>query len=233
MIMIKQNFIRLFFLSLSLSLAGQLFAQKFEAEDAEFSGEFKTNTPGYSGTGFIDLRDPGNYVKFAINFTTGGTHKLYLGYGNPYDTDKDIYVKVNGEQKEVTLPIGTTCQELLVGEYTFLTGNNVIEIIPHYTWFLIDYIFIEGGNGTTTPITPPSPVEGFKVDGAKLLDANDKEFVMRGTNMAWTWFKGNGMAQLEAIARAGANTVRIVLANGWQFNPKDDAATVANLYRLH
>ena len=69
---------------------------------------------------------------------------------------------------------------------------------------------------------------GFKVNSSKLLDSNGNEFVMLGVNTHWTWSKDMEMAQLEAIARSGANTVRIVLSDGSKWN-KDDAETVAKL----
>ena len=61
-------------------------------------------------------------------------------------------------------------------------------------------------------------VKGFKVDGTKLLDANGNEFVMRGVNHAHTWFQDKLDIAIEAIAATGSNTVRIVLADGDQWN---------------
>lgn len=58
---------------------------------------------------------------------------------------------------------------------------------------------------------------GFYVDGTKLYDANGKEFVMRGMNEAYTWFKCYTDTSLDAIAATGANTVRLVLADGQQW----------------
>ena len=36
----------------------------------------------------------------------------------------------------------------------------------------------------------PKP-DGFKVDGTKLIDGYGEEFVMRGVNHAYTWFKSD------------------------------------------
>ncbi len=78
--------------------------------------------------------------------------------------------------------------------------------------------------GTTAPTPTPEVVEGpatspagFYVDGTKLYDVNGKEFIMRGVNHAYTWYKSTNNIALEAIAATGANSVRLVLSNGVQW----------------
>ena len=70
----------------------------------------------------------------------------------------------------------------------------------------------------------PVSTGGFSVSGTKLLDSNGKEFVMRGVNHAHTWFKGEMNTALTAIAATGANTVRVVLANGKQWSEDNEAS---------
>lgn len=70
--------------------------------------------------------------------------------------------------------------------------------------------------------------EGFRVSGSTLLDANGNAFVMRGINHSHTWYKGFDDTALEAIAATGANCVRLVLANGIQWE-KD---SLENINRL-
>jgi mannan endo-1,4-beta-mannosidase len=62
-----------------------------------------------------------------------------------------------------------------------------------------------------------SPVKGFSVSGKKLLDANGNEFIMKGINHSHTWYKNDSAVAIPAMAKAGANTVRIVLSNGVQW----------------
>ncbi len=71
----------------------------------------------------------------------------------------------------------------------------------------------------------------FKVVGSHLYDANGIPFVMRGVNHAHTWFKDQLETAMPAMAKAGCNTVRIVLSNGkkWQ---KDDLASVKKILDL-
>ncbi len=63
----------------------------------------------------------------------------------------------------------------------------------------------------------PVSETGFSVNGTKLLDANGNEFIMRGINYPHSWFKAQDNTALEAIAAAGANTVRIVCGSGQQY----------------
>ncbi len=73
--------------------------------------------------------------------------------------------------------------------------------------------------------------KGFSVSGTKLYDANGNEFIMRGVNHAHTWFKGELKTAIPAIAETGANTVRIVLSNGYQWN-KDSLDSILEIIDL-
>lgn len=74
-------------------------------------------------------------------------------------------------------------------------------------------------------------VNGFKVNGTKLYDSNGNEFIMRGINHANAWYKGKEDIVIPAIAKIGANTVRVALGDGevWQY---DDINTVKNIISL-
>ncbi|TYP76762.1 RICIN domain-containing protein [Paenibacillus methanolicus] len=72
---------------------------------------------------------------------------------------------------------------------------------------------------------------GFYINGTKLYDANGNPFVMRGVNHAHTWYKGQESVAIPAIARTGANTIRIVLSDGQQWT-KDSLAAIQNLITL-
>ncbi|WP_338115928.1 glycoside hydrolase family 5 protein [Paenibacillus monticola] len=72
---------------------------------------------------------------------------------------------------------------------------------------------------------------GFYVSGTKLMDATGKPFVMRGVNHAHTWYKDQLSTAIPAIAKTGANAVRIVLSDGhkWTY---DDVDAVKNIISL-
>ena len=50
---------------------------------------------------------------------------------------------------------------------------------------------------------------GFHIEGTKLIDAKGNEFIMRGINHAYTWFKDVTNPAMNAIANTKANTKHI------------------------
>ncbi|MBN1309326.1 MAG: cellulase family glycosylhydrolase [Chitinispirillaceae bacterium] len=72
---------------------------------------------------------------------------------------------------------------------------------------------------------------GFSVSGTKLLDAKYHEFIIRGVNYAYAWYTGTINQSLPAIAKAGANAVRIVLADGGKWS-KVSSSSVQQLINV-
>lgn len=85
--------------------------------------------------------------------------------------------------------------------------------------------------GMSSAIPKASAATGFYVSGTKLYDSTGKSFVMRGVNHAHSWYKNDLNTAIPAIAKTGANTVRIVLSNGSQYT-KDDLTSVKNIISL-
>lgn len=227
----ERQFKKLFLLLFLLPLAWQVQAQKYEAEYASYSGVSTTqDISGYSGNGAIRFENEGEYVTVTANVSSAGSYKVYVSFASPYGS-KVGNVSVNGSSGSYDFYQTSSCAEMYIGQYNFSAGNNTITVSPNWTWFYVDYIRIEGSDGDGGDggdDNPPTPTGGFKVSGTKLLDANGNEFIMRGVNMAWTWYQSSGMSQLEAIARAGANTVRIVLSDGTKWD-ETSSTTVASL----
>lgn len=78
-------------------------------------------------------------------------------------------------------------------------------------------------------LTPPAEAAptGFRVQNGRLLEADGNDFVMRGVNHAHTWYPDR-ISSLAHIKAKGANTVRVVLANGDRWT-RNDTADVANV----
>lgn len=70
------------------------------------------------------------------------------------------------------------------------------------------------------PTTVPSAStdEGFYVSGTKIYDANNKEFVIRGVNVPYAWYKDDFATAIDGIATKGANAVRVVLGDGQTYD---------------
>lgn len=78
---------------------------------------------------------------------------------------------------------------------------------------------------------PKAAGGGFTVSGTKLLDANGSEFIFRGINHSHAWFRDQDETALAAIAETGANTVRVVFANGIQWS-RDNKPTLENVVNM-
>ncbi|MFF2331728.1 MULTISPECIES: cellulase family glycosylhydrolase [unclassified Streptomyces] len=68
---------------------------------------------------------------------------------------------------------------------------------------------------------------GLHISNGRLLEGNGNDFVMRGVNHAHTWYPGETQS-LADIKATGANSVRVVLSDGyrWSKNSPDDVAAV-------
>ncbi|MFF8190454.1 cellulase family glycosylhydrolase [Streptomyces bobili] len=76
------------------------------------------------------------------------------------------------------------------------------------------------------PRAETQAASGFHVTDGRLLDANGKDFVLRGVNHAHTWYPTRTPQALKDIKALGANSVRVVLATGDRWT-RTEAADVA------
>ncbi|MDE6744478.1 MAG: glycoside hydrolase family 5 protein [Lachnospiraceae bacterium] len=58
---------------------------------------------------------------------------------------------------------------------------------------------------------------GFYVEGSTLYDANGNPFILRGINHAHCWYEDQAINAIQGIAQTGSNCVRLVLADGEQW----------------
>ena len=86
-------------------------------------------------------------------------------------------------------------------------------------------------SGTLPHDVPPEANGAFQVKGHKLYDANGNAFVIRGINHAHSWFQDKLDIAIPAIAETGANTVRIVLSDGQQWDriPLEDVEKIIEI----
>lgn len=239
------NFIKFSTLALGLTCQINLYAgglddicsssEKNGIYEVECSNDFKASevtVTNKSGAGVLRLENENDYVNISVNLDSKGAYKVYVGY-NSLHGYKQINCAVNGIGGTANLgknndPEADKKGECLVGTYNFKSGDNTVKLTPIWTWAVVDYVRIEKDNDAPSYEFKVSDVDGFKVDGAKLLDRCGNEFVMRGVNLAYTWFKSSAYTQLEAINKYDANAVRIVLGDGAKFSA-DDAASVKKI----
>lgn len=240
-----ETFIKFSTLALGLTCQINLYAgglddicsssEKNGIYEVECSNDFKASevtVTNKSGAGVLRLENENDYVNISVNLDSKGAYKVYVGY-NSLHGYKQINCAVNGIGGTANLgknndPEADKKGECLVGTYNFKSGDNTVRLTPIWTWAVVDYVRIEKDNDAPSYNFKVSDVDGFKVDGTKLLDRCGNEFVMRGVNLAYTWFKSSAYNQLEAIKKHEANAVRIVLCDGVK-NKADDAASVKKI----
>ncbi len=71
---------------------------------------------------------------------------------------------------------------------------------------------------------------GLHVDGTSIVDSNGNAFEMRGVNIAHAWYTAYTQSSIKGAAKLGANTVRIVCANGAKWT-KTSATELKNIIR--
>lgn len=200
--------------------------------EVECSSDYEATTvsvKNYSGTGALNLANNTDYVNINVKTEAAGGYKVYVGYNTVYGY-KQISCAVNGISGTANLGENGVTEstdekgETLVGTFNFNAGDNVVSLTPNWTWAVVDYVRIEKDENAPSYEFTVSDVDGFKVDGTKLLDRCGNEFVMRGVNLAYTWFESSAYTQLEAVANAGANTVRVVLTDGKAYGKAADPA---------
>ncbi len=200
--------------------------------EVECSSDYEATTvsvKNYSGTGALNLANNTDYVNINVKTEAAGGYKVYVGYNTVYGY-KQISCAVNGISGTANLGENGVTEstdekgETLVGTFNFNAGDNVVSLTPNWTWAVVDYVRIEKDENAPSYEFTVSDVDGFKVDGTKLLDRCGNEFVMRGVNLAYTWFESSAYTQLEAVADAGANTVRVVLTDGKAYGKAADPA---------
>jgi hypothetical protein len=209
----------------------------YEVECSTDYAASSTTVNNKSGNGVLNLENSSDYISINVPLKSAGGYKVYVGYNTIYGY-KQINCAVNGISGIANLgENGVTNQtdakeETLVGTYNFNAGENTILLTPNWTWAVVDYVRIEKDENAPSYEFTVSDVDGFKVDGAKLLDRCNNEFVMRGVNLAYTWYESSAYTQLEAVANAGANTVRVVLTDGKEYgkvaDPADKVMAFAN-----
>ncbi|WP_458247885.1 cellulase family glycosylhydrolase [Streptomyces sp. MAI_2237] len=76
--------------------------------------------------------------------------------------------------------------------------------------------------------SPGVQATGLHISNGRLVEGNGNDFVMRGVNAAHTWYPGKTKQSLADIKALGANSVRVVLADGhrWAANSASDVADV-------
>ncbi|CRK24783.1 hypothetical protein BN1708_003901 [Verticillium longisporum] len=125
----------------------------YEAEDATLVGSTRvaTELAGFTGTGYVTgFEGPNDKLTFTVTSAKQGLYDLTIRYAGIYGNKYTNIVLNNGGTEQVYLPETTDFQNAAGGQVLLNAGDNTIDILTHWGWYLIDSI-------TIAPTAPRGP----------------------------------------------------------------------------
>ncbi|MDE7121119.1 MAG: hypothetical protein K2O42_03055, partial [Oscillospiraceae bacterium] len=163
-----------------------LLAVPFNASAVQVRGEFEDGTlendaqvessvAGFSGTGYVNLKDNSSTIPSAtttVNIDKAGSYALVIGYSAPYGT-KGATIEINGENiGQVTFEESEKFAELNVGKVAFKEGENTIKLNSTWGYTLVDYAEVRDYVAPSRPeikATQTNTSDPKAIDSAKAL----------------------------------------------------------------
>lgn len=171
--------------------------------------------PGYSGSGYLYLESGWGEVSFSV--ATSGNYRITIVTNA--DSYKENFLYLN-ENSAGTLRTSGNKWEAFTQTVYLTAGEHKYGVSADWGYTALDYVVVEPEKTSAT--------SGMYVRNGRLYDADGKEFLMRGINVAHAWYPNETQTSINAIADRGANCVRVVLADGTQWT-KTQRAEVENI----
>ena len=207
-----------------------------EVQIEEASGSGGENNNGNEGENYSGITPLGTVI-WEGNFETGTEWEAYMSL--PAERFADVKANgylvfqgyCTGDYAHIQLANPSMTKYITENQYNVELFNNTfyLKLTPAVMEILAEGLAVKGERMVLNIISyiPPissneDHVKGFHTSGAKLLDANDKEFVMRGVNYSYAWQQGHEESVLAAAKRQGCNAVRIQVADGTKWTATSD-----------
>lgn len=121
---------------------------KYEFENGTITGtstSVSTDDSGYSGDGYVYLKEAGDTISIDISVPETGMYDLILNYYIPAaDGNKIQYISINGvKQGEIAFSANAGFAETNFGAYKFEAGTNTLTIESFWGWTRLDYAKVE------------------------------------------------------------------------------------------
>ena len=147
-------------------MSGTLAAQtKLEAENAQRSHCDVVSDGKYSGGKAVRMTEENARLNFSFNVENGGKYTVYVA-GNGIGGEKVVNCQVNGTGATFRL---NNYGEVEVGIFFVRQGSNTLTITPSWTWYDIDYVRIQGNDGSLDFDISPTPVDDDATEEARLM----------------------------------------------------------------
>ncbi|PJI10218.1 MULTISPECIES: cellulase family glycosylhydrolase [Clostridium] len=177
---------------------------------------------GYSGSGYVYLTSGWADVNFTV--PSDGKYKITIVTNSDQYKENWLYLDSNSAGK---LSTNANTWNQTTNEYTLTKGQHKFGVSSNWGYVALDYVSVE--KVADNPTDPTKPVSGgLYVNGTTLYDGKGNPFLFRGVSVAHAWFPSYTQTSINATAKLGANSVRVVLADGFQWT-KTSADEVKNI----
>ena len=193
---------------------------------------------GYSGSGYVYLASGWADVTFPI--TEAGKYNITITSTSDQYKENWLYLD---DSSAGTLKTEAGSWNSYTYTCDLTEGTHKFGVSTSWGYVALDNVKVEKVGSSvdveeeTTTTTPDIPVDvvisedNMYVQGTKLYDANGNEFIMRGVNIPHAWYTDKTETSINAVADLGANCVRVVLADGYQWD-KTSREEVENIINI-
>lgn len=195
---------------------------RYEAECADEVNASVEKVACQSGNG-VNFQNADDFIKFNINIEKAGQYAVSVGYAINYSGGKVVTCIVNGESTDITL--GTeddevgNCDEVSVGVFNLQAGENVIEVVPNWTWAVVDYVQLKEENSTDVADVELNNVKVALADDALTIQgAEGAVVVMDAAGRTMESIEANGDLVISTkawgkgvyLVKVGAQTFKVI-----------------------
>ena len=166
---------------------------------------------GYSGSGYLYLVSGWGEVGFTV--PQDGEYRITVV--SNADTYKENWLYLD-ESSAGTLYTASNRWESHTVTSWLSAGEHKFGVSASWGYTALDYVRVEAV-GNSSGGSQEQQGSGMYVENGKLYAANGSEFMLRGVNVAHAWYPEQTQTSINAIADLGANSVRVVLADGYQW----------------
>ena len=128
---------------------------KIEAESAQYSHCTVVSNGKYSGGKAVRMTEENAILRLTFNVDNGGKYLVFVA-GEGIGGEKVVNCKVNDAGTSFRL---NAYGEAEVGVFFMKAGSNTLTITPSWTWYDIDYVRIQGNDGSLDFHLSSEPVD--------------------------------------------------------------------------
>ncbi|PKS06178.1 hypothetical protein jhhlp_007495 [Lomentospora prolificans] len=200
---------------LSLGLVAALAARahaactgllQLEAEDAVLSGtEVLTELAGYSGSGYVGgFDESADKITFTVEVTEEKLYDLTIRYAGIYGAKRATVTLNSGISFEVPFEETTSWETASGGQVLLSKGENTIQIVNNWGWYLIDYVALKPSAAradhqiTDTLVNPDADANAYTLY-RYLKSIYGKKILSGQQDLTWADYAANKAGKYPAL----------------------------------